>query len=796
MNNLLSLEWLGEFVNVSVSKEDLAQRLSLTGAGVEHIYLQSEWLEHVVVGKIISVEPHPNADSLHVCRVDVGKHTAQIVCGGVNLFVGELVIVALPGAQVQWHGESERILIGNTTLRGVESAGMICASNEIGLGDIMPAADRFIADVSFLKNVKTGTPIITALGLGDTIFDIEATTNRPDLMSVVGIAREAVAARGAEFKKRAEPRLPKSSRALPALVLDKKLCPRYIAVKIEGIRVGESPWWIRRRLGAAGIRSINNIVDITNYVRLELGQPMHAFDATKINKKIVVRRASDGETFVALDDTKHVLTKEMLVIADDENALAVAGVMGGKESAVSEETTSIIFEAAAFDGVSVRRTARTLGLYSDSQLLFEKGLSTEAPVAAMARVVELALEIAGGAVVGVADISASAYKHLVFPFDFARVESFVGEKISLVEMKRILASLGFTIKGAGTKVKIHVPTWRDHDIESPVDFIEEIARVYGYHNLPSSLPVGRIPERHADVELVSEKELREFFATRGFHETYTYSFLSEEDLRRSELERALTVAIQNPLSSEYTHMRPSLIPSLLRVIAENEPNFPAENIFEVSNVYHPVKNESAHEELRLAAAVWSPEKNGVQFFALKGAVQHVCDEWGIENIFANKISKINPLFHPGRQITLEKNGSIIGTLGEIHPLILKQFGISGRVAMLDASVGLFTQQRAHGKKFKAPAIFPIAKRDVAFVVDERITYAAITQMFESFDLKLTSFELFDIFRGTSIGVGKKSFAFHISYSLPDRTLAAEEVEIAHSNLVAMLVRNFGAVPRE
>ncbi len=791
MNNELSLEWLKEFVELTVSDIELARRLSLTGAGVEHVYPQGTGLNHIVVGKIVALEKHPNADSLHVCQVAYGeKIPAQIVCGGSNLFIGQLVALALVGARVKWHGEGELVEITNATLRGVASGGMICAASEIGLGELFSAAgDHEILDVSFLgATVKIGESIAAALGLLDTVFDIEATTNRPDLMSVRGVAREAVAAGAAKFKKRVEAKLPKIGGALVVEVEEKKLCPQYIGVQIDGVNVGVSPWWLVRRLNAAGVRPVNTIVDITNFVRLEMGQPMHAFDAERVNKKIVVRRAHDAELFLALDGSEHKLTHDMLVVADTDRPLAIAGVMGGKESGVFKTTTSVILEAAAFDSVSIRRTARTLNLYSDSQLLFEKGLSHAAPEFAMARAIELVLHLAGGKVVATKEAAIEKYKPRNLVFDFSTVEKFVGAKIPATEMKRILVSLGFVIKGVGTKVKIEIPWWRDHDIETPVDFIEEIARVYGYHNLPAHMPSGALTGRPVNAVLTHEKNVRNFFATHGFNETYTYSFVSEQMLEQSMMKKADIIKILNPLSSDFTCMRPSLTASMLTVIAENEPNFSVGKIFEVSNVYTPNSGERPREELRLCALVWAPQKNGEQFFDLKGVVEQLFCEWGIAHVFDSGTLTTNDLFHPGRTVQIKN----VGILGEVHPIILKNFGITGRVALFDCSVEQLRLHQVHTKTFKPAPTFPPVKRDIALVVNEDVAYHSITELLETFDPKLSAFELFDVFRGGSLGVNKKSFAFHLTYSLFNRTLTAEEIDELHAKLIEALKRSCGA----
>lgn len=807
MNNLLSLEWLREFVDIKVAPEELARRLSLVGAGVEHVLSQDAGLDdNILVGKIMALDPHPNADSLTVCRVQIANQIRTIVCGGSNLYSGQLVAVAVPGARVRWHGEGELVEIKETELRGVKSFGMICAASEIGLGDALPAVGgKEILDVGKLVpgSMRTGTKLKEALGFADLIFDVEATSNRPDLMSVLGVAREAVAAKGGVFKKIVAAKIPKTKARVPLTVLDKKLCPRYLAVRVDGVKVGESPWWLKRRLLAAGVRPINNLVDITNYVRLELGHPMHAFDAARVDKKIIVRRAHAGEKFVALDDSAHSLTSDMLVIADAKHALCVAGVMGGKNSGVSAATTSVIFEAAAFDPVSVRKTARALSLYSDSQLLFEKGLSQKAPEAAMARAVELCLALAGGTVVAVSDAQVNSYRAPVFSFDFSAVEKFVGVKISVPEMKRILTSLGFGVKGSGVRVKITVPYWRDHDIEASVDFMEEIARVYSYDNVPTRLPAGAPPDREPSQLLLAERELREFFSGFGFNEVYTNSFMRLDEIQKAGDNSDSALGLLNPLSSEITHLRPSLLPSILKVVAENEINFPTGNIFEVSNVYLPRAGETPREELYLAVCVWggAAEKNpGELFFALKGAVEQLFGAWGISTAALGTAKTENKSWHPARILEIVNPHTAghlqRGVLAEVHPQVTAAFGINSRVAVCLVPVEALVAVRTKTKSYSAPLTYPPAKRDIAFTVDERVAYSRIAEILNTVDARLTQFELFDTFRGAVVGENKKSLAFHLTYSAPDRTLTSDEVEKLHTNLVDQLERELAAEIRE
>lgn len=798
MNNLLSLHWLQEWVHLSVSHEELARRLSLSGAGVERVHEFGAALDKIVVGRVTAVEKHPNADALRVCRVDDGCGVRTVVCGGSNVRAGMFVALALPGSRVSWHGTGEQVEIKETELRGVKSAGMICASNEIGLGELFPATEREIMDLGALaQEVKwrAGVVLSDALHLRDTVFDIEATSNRPDLMSVVGVAREAVACSAATFLKRTSAKLPRVKQKVSITVRDKKLCPRYMAARVDGVQVGTSPLWLRQRLVRVGVRPINNIVDITNYVRIELGQPMHAFDAACVRGALTVRRSRDGEKFFALDGTQHTLRNDMLVIADDAQVCALAGIMGGAASGVTEQTTSVIFEAATFDAIAVRKAARALQLFSDSQLLFEKGLSVQAPQDALARALELMRACAGGAVTALTDARVSAYRAKKFAFDFSRVASFIGVDVPAVRMKKILSSMGFVVQGSGARAQITVPWWREHDIGGSVDFIEEIARMYGYHNIPSLVPLQQPIGRERDAILFGEADLRTFFASHGFQEAYTYSFVNEDLLTRANLFDTSVVRITNPLSSEFTVMRPSLLPSMLQVVAQNEPHALTGAVFEVSHVYLPVVNDRPQELPRVIAARWSPDASGADFFALKGTAKQLCDAWGVGDAFVRDEKKREPHLHPSRQLALVTRGVSLGVLGEIHPDILERFGIRGRVTICYLDVAALCAVRMCVKAYVPVPSFPSVKRDVAFVVSARETHGALHHTLMHAHPLLTSAELFDVYRGAELGRGKKSMAFHLEFRAQDRTLTAPEVDAAFHMIVTAAGKKHGTIVR-
>lgn len=805
MNLQIPYSWIKEHVRTTLSPEEFAARLSLSGPSVDRWRVIGESLGGIVVGEVRTIEPHPNADKLRIVKTRVGKHELTIVCGGTNLRVGMKIAVALVGARVKWHGEGDLVVLEKTNIRGVTSHGMICAANEIGLFDAFPHQEREILDLSFV-DVAPGTPIVEALELDDTVFEIEVTSNRPDAFSAVGLAREAAAILGAPFLwKSAKPPHPhppprgeegREGVSVDIKLEDPKLCSRYQAAVVTGVRVKPSPWWMQKRLMASGIRPISNIVDITNYVMLEQGQPMHAFDAERLETRnskleIRIRTAEKGEKIKALDGNTYTLDSSMLVIADAKRPIAIAGVMGGEETGVTKDTTNIIFEAATFDPVSVRRTARALNLHSDSSLRFEKGLSTESTTPALARAVQLACEIAGGTSASpLFDRRAKPYRATVFPWDPQATTRAIGVEIPIAKMKTILTALGFAVKSAGKKFRVTVPYWRDHDIEASQDLDEEVARLYGLHNVPSKLPDGALSDWPAEPELAWEDRMREVFAGAGFVETYSNSFVSRELLKLAGCDLP-TLAVQNPLSEDLAVMRPALYPSLLAIVQENEPREPSGAIFEIAKSYTPRAGALPIETLKLVGAVWSDATLGEQFYRVKGMLEHVKRRWNLSLDFNNRVSGANEkVWHPGRSMGI---AGVSGSFGELHPTVIERFGIKRRVAIFEINLMEFVSA-AGGTRYEPIAQFPAVRRDISFVISERTTYDEVVVALRGATL-LRNFELFDVYRGKVVQDGKKSLAFHLEFADPSRTLTSEEAERAFAALAAKLKQQFGAEVR-
>ncbi len=801
MNLLAPYSWIKEFLRTEFTSADFAKQMSLIGNSVERQHRADRGLDHIVVGYVLEVHPHPNADALRVAIVEIAPgDERRIVCGGENLAGGQTVAVALPGAKVLWHGTDEAE-IAETTIRGEASYGMICAAEEIGFPQLAKGKNIWDFTQAIDVKVPSGTPLACALDLeGDVVFDIEVTTNRPDCMAMVGQAREAYAAMLGDMEDPlASPlTLPTSDgrtqKPLSVRVDDAVLCPRYMGVVLE-VSVGPSPWWMQKRLLLAGAKPINNVVDVTNYVRLELGQPLHAFDYDHIEGASIVVRRSSGEKIVALDDETYNLAPSMLVIADATRPVAIAGVMGGRESGVTDATATIILEAATFDPLSIRRTWRALGLPSDSQALYEKGVSSALPAYGLARAVDLLKEIAGARVVSeVVDCRAEAYHPRQQMLQPERVNGLIGVIVDEEVQTTMLRRLGFTLEKSGVGYKTTVPFWRDNDIEADVDLTEEIARLYGYHNLPSTLPGGVIPRREREVLLDREQELKDLLVGAGYTELYSNSFVDPADMRRAGFDPGGALRIANPLSEDTSFMRTSLLPSVLRALVNNQQHVSAERLFELQRVYLPREGDLPEERSMLMVAMTEDVASEHIFRLAKG----IMDTIGARYHFAYMLKReeVAPWTHVGRAASIWVEGQRVGSLGEVHPMLLRSFGIDRAPVLIELDLPALLPFMHLTPSYQSPAAFPSALRDLALIVDEAVEYEAIMETMKGASSLVRAVELFDLYRGTQVPSGRKSFAIHLSFAADDRTLISEEVDEAMRAIVSGLEVIHGAIVRE
>ncbi len=828
MNSLVSYNWLKEYVDLKdVTPDDLAKQMSLCGPAVEKIIPRDVDFEKIVVGQITSIKPHPNADKLRLVTVDIGTRTIDLVCGGINLKEKQWVPVAQIGARVRWHGQGDLITMEAAEIRGVKSEGMICAADEIGLAEAFPHAEREILDLGIaLPKMKlhAGTPLADVLELaGDVIMDIEVTSNRVDAFGMVGLAREAsvilnkkllwkepslekilvTKSRGHEGTKSDPAHSPLTTHHSPSVTVhDNTLCPRYLAVRMTGVKNKPSPWWMKQRLLSAGIRPISALVDITNYVLLECAQPMHVFDETKMTKgshgtEIHIRLAREGEKIKALDGKTYDLDDQSLVIADAERPVAVAGVMGGEDTGVDEATTDIVFEAATFDAVSVRRTARRLNLYSDSQLRFEKGLSTESVVPAMARAIELTRKLCGGTVVGPeADVRASEYKPLSFSIGIDEMNKLIGIPVKTTEIVSILKRLGFGVKKDAKKITAEVPWWRDKDIESGRDLVEEVARMVGYGALPPTLPFG-LATRASDAIIAWEDKVRDLASASGYTELYGYSFVSKGMLEKAGFDASRALRIENPLTADLEYMRPSLLPSILDAIAKNSEREDGMHVFECANVYLHKDGTQGKEwkdlpnEFSECVVAIRSQETEEPWREAKGFVELLVDKLGVSDVRWARITS-DSLWHPGRSIQAFVGDHLIATIGEIAPDVVETFGIKGRVGAAAIYLQQLVTMASPSKTYIPPSAFPASKRDLAIIVDRNTAYGNVMHAIRGIDALVQDIAWFDTYEGKGVPDGKKSLAIHLTFSSPEKTLTTEEVDAIMEKITLALKEKFEA----
>ena len=787
----LPISWLKDYVEFDIDAKAFADALTMSGSMVEGIENFGTEISHVKTGKILSVEKHPNADNLVVCQVNMGEETIQIVTAAKNVAPGNIVPVALHGAKL-----CGGIKIKKSKLRGVESNGMFCSVSELGLTthDYPGAVDDGILILD--DQTPIGMDVKKIFDLDDDIAEFEITSNRPDCLSVIGLARETAVTLQKEFKPPVMPQETEPGEAgkmMKITVQEPQLCPRYTAKIVNNIRIAPSPAWMRNRLRACGVRPINNIVDITNYVMLEYGQPMHAFDLRFLEgNQINVRLASDGEKFTTLDDQERTLDSSMLVICDAKKPVAVAGVMGGANSEIQPDTKQILFESANFAYGSVRRTSKALGLRTEASSRYEKGLDPKMTADAVQRACELVRMLdAGDVVEGIIDVDHSPKEPVKLAFEPDRINRFLGIDVSEKYMADVLTSLGFTV-GKGY---VLVPSYRE-EIKTMADIAEEIARFYGYENIPSTLMRGEsIPGVRTFAQKMEEKA-KNIIASLGCYEALTYSFLSSADFDKiglpADCDERNAVEIANPLGEETRLMRTTMIPSMLNTLALNYSHrIESVKLFEIGKVYLPTGEQLPDEPKKIAIGTYGSG----DFYELKGMIETLLDKLLVKEVTFEKCSD-REVFHPGRCAVVYSKGVKLGILGEVHPDVLDRYEIGTRAYLavldfqkvLDAVEPTVTYQ-------KLPR-FPGVSRDLAVLVDAQTPVGHLQQAIcEKAGQYLENVDLFDIYTGKQVPEGKKSVAFSISFRASDRTLTDEEVNAAFDHVLQNLQEKFGAVLR-
>lgn len=799
----ISLKWLRDYVDVPISVEELAERLTMAGLEVEGITQSAASLMQVITARIEGIRPHPNADRLSLCEVTAGSKTYQVVCGAPNLVQGSIVPLALPGAVL-----SSGMAIEEATVRGEQSHGMLCSQKELGLGFdesgiwMLPAY------------MEPGLPLAGALGLDDVIFEIGVTPNRGDCLCVIGIAREVAALCKTRLRYPETP-LQESGAPIETLtsitVDDLVGCPRYAARIVEGIRVGPSPDWLRGRLQAVGLRSINNIVDVTNYVMMEMGQPLHAFDFDRLReRRIVVRRALEGERFRTLDGLERELHDDTLLICDGVGPVAIAGIMGGLDSEIVPETKRVLIESAYFDPLCIRRSSKRLGLRSESSYRFERGVDPEGVIRALDRAALLMHEIGGGEIAnGRIDVYPAPLAPPPLMLRVDRTNQFLGTDLDASEMADALKSIEMDVEClSDNMLRVRPPSFRG-DISREVDLAEEVARIVGYEHIPVTRPKGHVDSSDLDPHLASRLDVKEILTGAGFFEVITYSFISHESLLKLQYPenhpRLDPVRIKNPLSEELTVMRTSLLPGLIQAARHNIDRGNEDlRLFELSKIFLPREGQALPDEPHQLVGVMAGRRvpyslygsdEEVDYADLKGAVEEVMEVLQLHDL-QYRSEGLPPYLDFQRSACIYYAGECIGYLGQLAAEVEKAFDLKKPVHVFELDFDRMYAKRCPRPLFQALPKFPSVVRDIALVVDEGVPAKEPLDYIQSQQLGLLEqIEIFDIYRNPQLGDGKKSLGYRLLYRAVDRSLTDEEVNTLHGQLVDNLMKAFDATLR-
>lgn len=770
----LPLSWLKDYMNTDgISEKEYADRLTMSGSIVEGIKNLGAEFKNVVVGKITKIEKHPDADKLVVCQVDVGDEEIQIVTGAPNVFEGAVVPVAkhkstLPGG----------VKITKGKLRGVMSFGMMCSTDELGI-----SKERATGILILPDDTPIGEDITHTLGLDESVAEFEITSNRPDCMSIIGLARETAATFARDFKI---PEIKTTGNDedvndyAAVEITDSKLCSRFTARAVKNVKIGPSPKWMQNRLTAAGLRAINNVVDITNYIMLEYGQPMHAYDLDHVEgRKIIVRDAGNGEMLETLDDKPRELRSGMIAISDEKRAIGVAGVMGGANSEVTDDTTTVLFESACFNPVLVRRGAKALGMRTDASALFEKGLDSENCLPAINRACELLQDMGGGEVVGgVIDVYPVKKQNTVLPFEPEKINKFLGTDIPESDMIEYLGRLEFEVKDGN----VIVPTFRG-DIESMADIAEEVARLYGYDNLPVTMMQGRVVVGGKTFKQKIVDSIKNTLTGCGLYEAMTYSFIDPKEFKQTRVPMDSVVKITNPLGEENSVMRTSMLSSIIKTLKVNyNRRASSAKIFELGMTYNPIGETLPDERQIVAIGMYGK----TDFFDLKGIVQNLLSRLGVSDVVF-ETEKENPSYHPGRCAKVTADGDLIGYIGQIHPAVADSFKIDTEIYAAELDLNTIIEHASFDRTYKPLPKFPSSSRDIALVVEKDISVGEIEKIINSVSSDiLEKVKLFDVYEGEQVGENKKSVAYSLKFRAADRTLTDDEVSGMTEKILAAL----------
>jgi phenylalanyl-tRNA synthetase beta chain len=795
-----SLKWIKDLVpGLDCTPQEYMDAMTLSGSKVEGYENMDEDLDKIVIGQVKSIEKHPDADKLVICQVDIGTETIQIVTGAPNVTEGCKVPVVLDGGKVAGGHDGSKteggIKIKKGKLRGVESNGMMCSIEELGSNrDMFPLAPENGLYI-LPEDAPVGENAVSYLGLDDTVVEYEITSNRVDCFSILGIAREAAATFGKEFVPPVVPETGNNEDVndyIKVSVKDDKLCSRYTARVVKNIKIAPSPEWMQRRLRAQGIRPINNIVDITNYVMEEYGQPMHAYDLDTIeDREIVVRRAAKGEQFVTLDGQERTLDDSVLMICDGKKAIGIAGIMGGENSMITDNVKTMLFEAACFDGTNIRLSGRKIGLRTDASAKFEKGLDPNTAIEAMNRACQLIEELGAGEVVGgVVDIYPNVKGDKRIPFEPEKYNKLLGTDIAKETMLAYFSKIDLGYDPVSNEVI--VPSWRQ-DLECDADLAEEVARFFGYDKIPTTLPSGEATTGKLTFKLRIEAVAREIAEFCGFSQGMTYSFESPKVYDKlllpqdSPLRKA--VVISNPLGEDFSIMRTVSLNGMLTSLSTN---FNRRNknvrLYELGNIYLPKQvpvTELPEERMQFTLGMYGEG----DFFTMKGVIEEFLYKAGMKLKPEYDPESGKPFLHPGRQANVVYDGTVIGYLGEVHPTVAANYAIKERVYVAVLDMPEIISRASFDHKYEGIAKFPAATRDISMVVPKKVLAGDIEKIFdEKGGQFLEKYDLFDIYEGAQIKPGYKSIAYSLSFRAKDRNLEDADITGAMDRIVNALER--------
>ena len=815
---LVPVRWLKEFVHTDLTTAEIAHRLTMAGLEAESITrIGADW-DKVYVGHVEKVERHPDADRLVLATVEAGEHHLTVVTGAPNIKAGMKVALAIAGARLidGYSDELKYVTLKPSSIRGVRSEGMVCSEKELGLSD----------EHAGIMALDDDAPVGMSLQdyLGDDVIEFEITPNLVHAFSVLGIARE-LAAIIDHLKPDVDLADLSGIPASPELVTieDETLCPRYALVVLENVTVADSPSWLQRRIEAIGIRPVNNVVDVSNYVMNEVGQPTHPFDAdTLAEGRIVVRPGRPGEKLETIDHVERELDPDMLVIADAEKAVAIAGVMGGVDTEVTASTKRVLLESASFDAKSIRRTSRGLKLRSDASGRFERGVDPELAWTAIRRIVQLLTRINPAIrVTHVADAYPAPVSRNPLSMPYCEIERLLGMQVPVDDAVAILARLDFeptvTNSDSGPVINVSVPTYRS-DVTMAADLVEEVARIFGYESLPETLPTGTTSRVQRDPARIVDRIVQDALVQGGLQQVQTYTMVAEDDLRHlspagQDVPEVLGgyqrpegdyVRAVNPLRADWELMRPTMIPSLLKIVAENLKYSEQVPVFETARTYQPTSRNELPDERRGVAialagnrqpfSLYRGSTDEYDFFDIKGVVELLLDRLGADGATFSKVA--HPSLHPGRAAAIEYRGVQIGVVGELHPRVAGNFGIESRVCVAEVDLQVFAETLTEPRSARPVSRYQPIRQDFAIVVDESTTIGAVELALRAGAGPLaTSIEVFDVYRGQGVDEGKKSLAFRLTLSAPDRQLAEYEIERIRTKIERTLKKQVGGIIR-